>query len=103
VTVDIYDGDKEPVVFHGKTFTSAVSVRDICVAIARYGFMTSPYPIVVSAEIHCGIAQQDKLVDVMTEAFGDKLVRAPVEGRPKLEKLPSPESLKGKILLKVGF
>lgn len=99
--MDIYDGDKEPMVYHGKTLTSKVSLRDICQAIAKYSFITSPYPVLISAEVHCGIAQQDKLVDIMVETFGDAIVQAPVEDRPKIEALPSPEDLKHKFLLKV--
>ncbi|KAG5715311.1 1-phosphatidylinositol-4,5-bisphosphate phosphodiesterase 1, partial [Termitomyces sp. T112] len=100
VELDIYDGDTEPVVFHGKTLTSKVSVRDICSAIAKYAFVTSPYPVLISAEIHCSVKQQDILVKIMTEVFGESLIRAPVEGRPRISMLPSPEDLKGKILLK---
>ncbi|GLB39507.1 putative phosphoinositide phospholipase C [Lyophyllum shimeji] len=100
VELDIYDGDTEPVVFHGKTFTSKVPLRDICNAIAKYAFVASPYPLLISAEVHCGLKQQDKLVEIMLEAFGEDLVRAPVEGRPKISVLPSPEDLKGKFLLK---
>ena len=101
--VDIYDGDEEPIIYHGKTWTSKVSLRDVCLAIAKYAFVASPYPIIISAEVHCGLAQQDIMVDIMTKVFGDALIRAPVEGRPKIETLPSPEALKGKFLLKVGF
>lgn len=101
--VDIYDGDTEPMIYHGKTLTSTVSLRDVCVAISKYAFQASPYPVLVSAEVHCSVAQQDKMVSIMNEIFGDSLVQAPVEGRPKIEKLPSPEELKHKFLLKVGF
>lgn len=101
LTVDIYDGDHEPMIYHGNTLTSKVSLRDVCHAIAKYSFVTSPYPVLISAEVHCGVAQQDKIVDIMTEVFGDAIVQAPVEGRPKIETLPSPEDLKNKFLLKV--
>ncbi|RDB15543.1 1-phosphatidylinositol 4,5-bisphosphate phosphodiesterase 1 [Hypsizygus marmoreus] len=100
VELDIYDGDDEPVIFHGKTLTSKVSLRDVCHAIAKYAFVTSPYPLLISAEVHCGLKQQDMMVEIMTEAFGEALVRAPVEGRPRIQVLPSPEDLKGKFLLK---
>jgi phosphatidylinositol phospholipase C delta len=99
--VDIYDGDTEPVVFHGKTLTTKVLLRDICQAVSKYAFVASPYPVLISAEVHCGIPQQDKMVAIMMDVFGDALVRAPVEGRQKIELLPSPEELKGKVLLKV--
>ncbi|KJA21323.1 hypothetical protein HYPSUDRAFT_67845 [Hypholoma sublateritium FD-334 SS-4] len=100
VELDIYDGDKEPMVYHGKTLTSKVSLRDICNAIAKYAFVTSPYPVLISAEIHCSVPQQDTIVDIMTEIFGDSMIQAPLEGRPKIEKLPSPDALRHKFLLK---
>lgn len=100
--VDIYDGDEEPVIFHGNTLTSKVSLRDVCQAIAKYAFVTSPYPLLISAEVHCGLKQQDKMVEIMLHVFGESLIRAPVEGRPRIQVLPSPEDLKGKFLLKVN-
>ncbi|CDO77451.1 hypothetical protein BN946_scf184857.g58 [Trametes cinnabarina] len=100
VELDIYDGDVEPVVYHGRTLTSKVSVRDACAAIAKYAFVASPYPIIISAEIHCSVPQQEQLVAIMKEAFGPALVWAPVDARPKIDVLPSPEELKGRVLLK---
>lgn len=104
--VDIYDGDHEPMIYHGKTFTSKVSLREVCHVIKKYGFVASPYPIILSAEVHCSLAQQDMIAAIMIEVFKDTLVQEPLEelaeGR-KIEVLPSPEQLKGKILLKVGF
>ncbi|KAJ3984853.1 PLC-like phosphodiesterase [Lentinula detonsa] len=100
VELDIYDGSDEPMVYHGKTLTSKVSVREICHAIAKYAFAASPYPVVISAEMHCGVKQQDMIVQIMKDAFGDALISAPVEGRAKITSLPSPEELRGKIMLK---
>lgn len=101
--VDIYDGDSEPMIFHGKTFTSKVSLREVCHAIMKYGFVASPYPIIISAEVHCGLAGQDMIAEIMDAVFGEVLVKAPVYGRPMIERLPSPEDLKGRILFKVCF
>lgn len=102
-SVDIYDGDVEPVIYHGRTLTTKVPLRDTCEAIAKYAFVASPYPIIISAEVHCSILQQNMIVQIMQEVFGDALVSAPVEGRPQIDVLPSPEDLKGKVLLKVVF
>lgn len=66
----------------------------------KYGFVMSQYPIIISAEVHCGLTQQDMLASIMKNVFGDALVSAPVDDRPKIDILPSPESLKGKVLLK---
>ncbi|KAF8799785.1 PLC-like phosphodiesterase [Phlegmacium glaucopus] len=110
VEVDIYDSDQEPMVFDGKSFTSKVS---LCEAILKYGFVASPYPIIISAEIHCSIGQQDLIAAIMIEIFGERLVRMPLDGESdkdglalsgkkiEVEELPSPEELKGKILLKL--
>ncbi|KAG2339382.1 PLC-like phosphodiesterase [Suillus weaverae] len=100
VEIDVYDGDSGPMIFHGKTFTSKVPVREVCEAIAKYAFVTSPYPVIISAEIHCSVLQQEMMVEVMRDVFQDALVSAPVENRPTLKVLPSPEHLKGKVLLK---
>ncbi|KAJ4473664.1 PLC-like phosphodiesterase [Lentinula aciculospora] len=100
VELDIYDGSDEPMVYHGKTLTSKVSVREVCHAIAKYAFAASPYPVIISAEMHCGVQQQDMIVQIMKDAFGDALISAPVEGRAKITCLPSPEDLRGKIMLK---
>lgn len=99
--VDIYDGDTEPMVFHGKTLTSKVPVRDVCKAIAKYAFVTSPYPIIISAELHCSLPQQDMLAAIMHEVFGEVLVSAPIGTRISMDELPSPEDLKGRVLFKV--
>lgn len=100
VELDVYDGDSEPMIYHGLTLTSKVSVREVCEAIMKYAFVASPYPIIISAEIHCGMVQQDLLAKIMREVFGDALISAPADGRPRIDVLPSPEDLKGKVLLK---
>lgn len=89
-------------VFHGKTLTSKVSAREVCEAVMKYAFVTSPYPIIISAEIHCSLPQQDMLATIMHEVFGEALVSAPIEGRSSSGPLPSPEDLKGRVLLKVS-
>jgi phosphatidylinositol phospholipase C delta len=103
--VDIYDGDDgEPMITHGGTLTSTTTVRDVSTAIAKYAFISSPYPIIISAEIHCGIVQQKRLTEIFAHAFGEALVIAPVDEGHKegdeIKCLPSPEQLKGRILLK---
>jgi phosphatidylinositol phospholipase C delta len=73
-------------------------------AIAKYAFVSSPYPVLLSCEVHCGLVQQDMLVDIMTQAFGPALVKAPLEEHvTKIVALPSPEQLKGRILVKVSL
>ncbi|OXB38510.1 phosphatidylinositol phospholipase C, delta [Cryptococcus neoformans] len=98
VEMDVQSGDVEPVVYHRKTLTSSVPVRDICRAIKQYGFVTSPYPIIISTEIHCTSEQQNRLAIILKEVFGHMLVSTPLV--EEFSELPSPEDLKGKILFK---
>jgi len=88
---------------HGGTLTSKLPLRDVCTAIAQFGFAMSPYPIIISAEMHCTLAGQEAVVKILHEVFGDMLVRREEGDRCIIEKLPSPEELKGKILFKVGL
>ncbi|EIW70015.1 hypothetical protein TREMEDRAFT_38681 [Tremella mesenterica DSM 1558] len=97
VEIDCHDGDNEPVAHHRVTLTSSVPVRDICQAISKYAFVISPYPVIISAEVHCSFEQQGKLAMILREEFGDNLITSPIDDR---EGLPSPEELKYRILFK---
>lgn len=58
------------------------------------------YPVILSIENHCSIQQQKKIAQYLREIFGDKLdVRDALSRDSKT--LPSPQSLQGKILIKV--
>lgn len=88
-------------IYHGNTLTSSVSVREVCRAIAKYGFLASPYPVIISAEVHCCLEQQDVLAMILREEFGQALVAAELSDVSGV--LPSPENLRGRILFKVGI
>jgi hypothetical protein len=58
--------------------------------------------LILSIELHCGPIQQIKMVEYMKLVFGDRLAR-PIwssENVSSVKRLPSPQDLKGKILLK---
>lgn len=63
-------------------------------------FYLPRYPVILSIENHCSVAQQKKMALYLTEILGDKLDLSSVSSEDST-KLPSPESLKGKILVKV--
>ncbi|KXN81156.1 1-phosphatidylinositol 4,5-bisphosphate phosphodiesterase eta-1, partial [Leucoagaricus sp. SymC.cos] len=107
----------EPMVFHGLTLTTKVPLCQVCQVIVKYGFIASPYPIIISAENHCSIQGQQHTARIMIEEFCSALVRYNLDGtelgyvfnptssseesgRMKITQLPSPEELKGRILLK---
>ncbi|XP_065266914.1 1-phosphatidylinositol 4,5-bisphosphate phosphodiesterase eta-1 isoform X1 [Emys orbicularis] len=100
VEVDCWDGpDGEPVVHHGYTFTSKILFRDVVEAINKNAFVKNEFPVVLSIENHCSIQQQKKIAQYLMEIFSDKLdLSSIIAGDSK--QLPSPQSLKGKILVK---
>ncbi|XP_072264101.1 1-phosphatidylinositol 4,5-bisphosphate phosphodiesterase eta-1 isoform X3 [Pyxicephalus adspersus] len=100
IEVDCWDGpDGEPVVHHGYTLTSKIPFKDVVETINKYAFVKNDYPVILSIENHCNIQQQRKIAQYLKEIFGDKLDLSSVPfGENK--QLPSPQSLKGKILVK---
>ncbi|XP_030842360.1 uncharacterized protein LOC578345 isoform X1 [Strongylocentrotus purpuratus] len=100
VELDTWDGkDGEPVIYHGYTLTSKIKFRDVITVVNKYAFMSSPYPVILSIENHCTLEQQKKMARYLLEILGDQLIiSSPPEGSSG--GLPSPESLKYKILIK---
>jgi len=61
-------------------------------------FPSSDLPVIVSLEIHAGLEQQELMVQIMQNTWDGMLVLAPAE---ECQVLPSPGSLRYKILVKV--
>uniref|UniRef100_A0AAR2IWW4 Phosphoinositide phospholipase C n=1 Tax=Pygocentrus nattereri TaxID=42514 RepID=A0AAR2IWW4_PYGNA len=99
VELDCWDGDKEPLIYHGHTLTSKVPFREVVETIAEYAFKASPYPLILSLENHCSVEQQTIMARQLRSILGDKLLTKPLNDQLS-ESLPSPEELKGKILVK---
>ncbi|XP_040443387.1 1-phosphatidylinositol 4,5-bisphosphate phosphodiesterase eta-2 isoform X6 [Falco naumanni] len=100
VEVDCWDGpDGEPIVHHGYTLTSKILFKDVIETINKYAFIKNEYPVILSIENHCSVIQQKKMAQYLTEILGDKLDLSSVHNDDST-KLPSPASLKGKILVK---
>uniref|UniRef100_A0A8C5SN24 Phosphoinositide phospholipase C n=1 Tax=Laticauda laticaudata TaxID=8630 RepID=A0A8C5SN24_LATLA len=98
--VDCWDGpDGEPVVHHGYTLTSKIPFKDVIDVINQNAFTKNEFPIILSIENHCNVQQQKKIAQYLKEIFGDKLDLTSVN-IGDLKQLPSPQSLKGKILVK---
>ncbi|KAM6338674.1 1-phosphatidylinositol 4,5-bisphosphate phosphodiesterase delta-1 [Podargus strigoides] len=99
VELDCWDGpNSEPIIYHGYTLTSKILFSDVIKAIKNYAFKTSPYPVIISLENHCSVDQQKVMAQHMTTILQDMLLVAPVDGNRS--QFPSPEQLKGKILVK---
>lgn len=81
------DDKEEPKVTHGYTLVSSIPFRAVCETIrdavdreaaepAVLGY--APAPILVSLENHCDRDGQLRLVQIMKEVWGDRLLSAPV-------------------------
>ncbi|XP_053555808.1 1-phosphatidylinositol 4,5-bisphosphate phosphodiesterase delta-3 [Bombina bombina] len=100
VELDCWEGPGgEPVIYHGHTLTSKILFKDVITTIRDYAFKNSPYPVILSLENHCGLEQQVTMAHHLRDILGDLLVSEPLDNMEPTV-LPSPEALKGKILLK---
>jgi hypothetical protein len=99
VELDCWDGsNSEPEVYHGHTLTSHILFKDIIIAVRDHAFVTSEYPVILSLENHCSIPMQKVMAQHLQDILGDLLYTTPPD--PEEKYLPSPETLKGKILIK---
>ncbi|XP_062390525.1 1-phosphatidylinositol 4,5-bisphosphate phosphodiesterase delta-4 [Sardina pilchardus] len=100
VEVDCWDGPNgEPIVYHGHTLTSKILFKDVIASVANYAFKASEYPVIISLENHCSIEQQKVMAKHLSSILGDSLLKSTLDGKvPSV--LPSPEALRGKILIK---
>ncbi|TRY67123.1 hypothetical protein TCAL_13126 [Tigriopus californicus] len=98
VELDCWDGPDGPLIYHGHTLTSKIKFYDVVKTIQEHAFVTSQYPLILSIEDHCSLAQQRKMAQIFQDVFGDMLISAPIDKNEKI--LPSPEKMKRKIILK---
>lgn len=104
--LDCWDGDAPeetngeviPVVFHGHTITSKIAFAEILHGVKAYlDDHPHTYPIILSLENHCSHPFQTAMANNLKDVFGDKLYTPPPTS---MDDLPSPESLKGMIVIK---
>ncbi|NXW74945.1 1-phosphatidylinositol 4,5-bisphosphate phosphodiesterase zeta-1 [Hirundo rustica] len=99
--IDCWDGNNnEPIVYHGHTLTSKIPFSSVIQVIDKYAFMSSAYPLVLSLENHCSPKQQEVMADCLKTILGEKLLSSPIGGEVDMTRLPSPEALKFKVLIK---
>ncbi|MXQ87283.1 hypothetical protein E5288_WYG007626 [Bos mutus] len=100
VELDCWEGPGgEPVIYHGHTLTSKILFRDVIQAVREHAFTVSPYPVILSLENHCGLEQQAAMARHLHTILGDMLVTQTLDSQNP-EELPSPERLKGRVLVK---
>ncbi|KAM0280621.1 hypothetical protein ACHAQH_003928 [Verticillium albo-atrum] len=90
----------EPIVTHGWTLTTPCGFREVCVAIRESAFVTNDLPIIISLEVHADHQQQEIMVAIMKEEWGDMLIDRAMDGIDQRFRVPSLDELRGKILIK---
>eukprot|EP01127_Copromyxa_protea_P020991 TRINITY_DN7106_c0_g2_i1.p1 TRINITY_DN7106_c0_g2~~TRINITY_DN7106_c0_g2_i1.p1 ORF type:complete len:770 (-),score=138.97 TRINITY_DN7106_c0_g2_i1:67-2376(-) len=102
IEIDVWDGEHGiPVVYHGYTLTTRITLESVAEAVRDYAFYASPYPLIISLENRSSVPYQDAMAEIFDRVFGDMLARP--DNRHETDnpgKLPSPEFLMGKILIK---
>ncbi|XP_021521438.2 1-phosphatidylinositol 4,5-bisphosphate phosphodiesterase gamma-1 [Sapajus apella] len=99
IELDCWDGpDGMPVIYHGHTLTTKIKFSDVLHTIKEHAFVASEYPVILSIEDHCSIAQQRNMAQYFKKVLGDTLLTKPVD--ISADGLPSPNQLKRKILIK---
>ncbi|PFH58600.1 hypothetical protein XA68_13460 [Ophiocordyceps unilateralis] len=91
----------EPIVTHGWTLTTYCGFRDVCEAVRDSAFVDNSLPIIISLEVHADLEQQEVMVKIMKEVWGDLLVSEPLAGCDPRFRVPSLDALRNKILVKV--
>ena len=102
IELDFWDGEEEPIITHGYTIVNNLQAREVIQAIGEYAFKTTDYPLILSFENHCKFKQQAKIAEYCRQYFGERMLADPLDNYPLKPgvQLPSPELLKGKILIK---
>lgn len=98
--LDLWDGDDgRPVVTHGHTMTSEETLEHVLHVIVDHAFdHGSDLPLILSLENHLSLPQQTIAADMFRDVLAETLLVA--EDGHDLPQLPSPDELRGRILLK---
>lgn len=103
--IDLWDGngsldadEDEPLVKHGRSFTTAIPFSHVIQTIKRHAFMVSSMPVILSLEVRCGHACQLQAVRILHNVLGSSLLTRPLDDSTIL---PSPLQLRHKFLIKV--
>lgn len=98
VEIDIWDGETGPVVCHG-ILTGSIPLSNVIKIIKKYAFIVSPYPLIISLEIHCNRENQKLTSQIMKDLLGNLIYNDTDKGG--MTSLPSVNDLKHRILIKV--
>ncbi|GFR43349.1 hypothetical protein Agub_g4271 [Astrephomene gubernaculifera] len=101
VELDVYNG---PVCTHGGTLVQSVAFEECIIAIKEYAFRASPFPVIITMEIHADAESQARMAMILIQQLADMLHIPPRRqaGEPPPPHFESPEALRGKILCRAS-
>lgn len=87
IEIDCWDDDilDEPIVTHGPKIIfqcEQLLFKDVIEVVREFGFKTTPYPIILSLEDHCGDKMQQKMADYLVNILGSNLLVKPLKDHP---------------------
>ncbi|RTE72433.1 hypothetical protein BHE90_013166 [Fusarium euwallaceae] len=91
----------EPIVANGWTVGHAYGFRKVCAVIGTSAFVNNDLPVIISLAVHADTEQQEMMVRIMKEEWGELLLDEPLEGYDPRFRLPTLGDLRRKILVKV--
>ncbi|KAJ4322665.1 hypothetical protein N0V84_004690 [Fusarium piperis] len=91
----------EPIVTHDSTSTVSYAFREVCAEIRASAFVNNDLPVIVSLEVKADAEQQEVMVRIMKEEWGELLLDKSLEGYDPRFRLPNLGDLRRKILVKV--
>ncbi|KAH9309522.1 hypothetical protein KI387_037433, partial [Taxus chinensis] len=98
IELDIWPNSSKDdiLVLHGRTLTTPVEFGKCLKSIKNHAFVASQYPVIITLEDHLTKDLQAKAATMITQTFGELLHYPDSE---LLEEFPTPESLKGRIII----
>nr|ACI15946.1 phospholipase C-like protein [Bodo saltans] len=100
VEIDCHNGARLPMVYHHYTPTSEISFEDVVDAIKESAFVSSPFPVVLSLEVHTDARQTMIIAHTLMSKLGTALLY-PEELQSYGGPLPfTPNALQYRILVK---
>lgn len=101
ISLDVHNGKKEmPYVFKKGLLgasTNKLELASVLRTIKENAFVASDYPLIITLGVYCNEKSQASMAQLFKDVFGDRLVTKKLS--PQENALPSPEALKGKIIL----
>ena len=98
--LECWDGEIEPVVFHGQTVMGSLPLRKVLEVVKQHAFVASTLPVIMSFDTYNTTpAQQIMIAHMVTETFGELLAGGAMFSTAQQADL-TPKELHKKILIK---